>query len=164
MIASHLLLSVEDVDTNHVNLGVAVLAGLRRRHLDDLARTRLQHDEAVLAQRRALHGKCGRRTGISGLEVGIIQIGHVAVWWGGYGVGLRVEQMEELLVSNRLWEMFKRFALTAGPERRSTAHTDNNSCSAQRTRFLCDNNSKITRQTRPKVKSEIDAIDARMCA
>ena len=48
------LLAGEDVDADQVDLGVAVLARLRRRHFDDLTRSLLEQHEAVLTQRRAL--------------------------------------------------------------------------------------------------------------
>ena len=44
------LLAGEDVNADHVNLGVSVLAGLRRGHLNDLAGSLLNQHEAVLAQ------------------------------------------------------------------------------------------------------------------
>lgn len=62
------LAAVEDVEGNKMDLGVAVLASLRSRHVNDLARTTFDHNVAVLPKRRALHGKGGRRTGIGGLE------------------------------------------------------------------------------------------------
>ena len=62
------LLGGEDVDGNQMDLGVAVLAGLRGGHLDDLARAVLDDDEAVLPQSRALHGVRGGGTGIGALE------------------------------------------------------------------------------------------------
>ena len=48
------LLASEDVKADKVDLRVTVLAGLRGRHVDNLAREALQNDEAVLAERRAL--------------------------------------------------------------------------------------------------------------
>lgn len=74
------LFAGEDVDADHVDLGVAVLAGLGGGHFDDLARTSLQHDVTIFAQRRALHREGGGRTGVSGLEVGILHFGH-GCWW-----------------------------------------------------------------------------------
>ena len=62
------LLASEDVDGDKMDLGVAVLASLRGRHVDDLARTVLNHNEAVLPQGRALHGEGSRGAGIGGLE------------------------------------------------------------------------------------------------
>lgn len=55
--------------TGLTDLSVAVLAGLGGGHLNDLAGSTFQHDEAVLAQGRALHGVGGRRPGITCLEV-----------------------------------------------------------------------------------------------
>lgn len=51
-----------------MDLGVTVLASLRGGHLNDLAGAVLDHDVAVLAERRALHGKSGRSTGIGAIE------------------------------------------------------------------------------------------------
>jgi hypothetical protein len=62
------LLRSEDVDGNQMDLGVTVLAGLRGGHLDDLAGTVLDDDEAVLPQSRTLHGVGGGGTGIGALE------------------------------------------------------------------------------------------------
>ena len=62
------LLSSEDINGNQVDLGVTVLAGLGGRHVDDLARAVLDHDETVLAQSRALHGVGGRRAGVGRVE------------------------------------------------------------------------------------------------
>lgn len=62
------LLGGEDVDGDKVDLGVAVLASLGGRHIDNLAGAALDDDETVLAQSRALHGKGQRRTGVSRVE------------------------------------------------------------------------------------------------
>lgn len=62
------LLAGEDVDGDKVDLGVTVLASLGGRHVDNLAGAALDHDEAVLAEGRALHGESGRRTGVRRLE------------------------------------------------------------------------------------------------
>lgn len=62
------LLASEDVDSDKMDLGVTVLASLGGRHVDDLARTVLDHNEAVLPQGRTLHGEGGRGAGIGGLE------------------------------------------------------------------------------------------------
>jgi hypothetical protein len=58
------LLAGENIDGNKMDFGVAMLASLGGRHIDDLAGAVLDHDEAVLPQGRALHGISGRRTGI----------------------------------------------------------------------------------------------------
>jgi len=62
------LLAGEDVDGDKMDLGVAVLTSLGGRHVDDLAGTVLDHNEAVLPQGGALHGEGGRGAGIGGLE------------------------------------------------------------------------------------------------
>lgn len=62
------LLTGEDIDGNKMDLCVTMLASLGGRHIDDLAGTVLDHDEAVLPQGRALHGEGGRGAGIGGLE------------------------------------------------------------------------------------------------
>lgn len=49
------LLASENVNCDQVNLCVAVLAGLRGTHFDNLAGATLDDDETVLAERRALH-------------------------------------------------------------------------------------------------------------
>jgi len=51
-----------------MDLGVSVLASLRSRHVDNLARAVLDDDETVLSQSRALHRKGGRGTGVGRLE------------------------------------------------------------------------------------------------
>lgn len=63
------LLAGEDVEGNEMDLGVTVLARLGGGHVDDLAGTALDHNEAVLAQGRALHGVGERRAGIGGVEL-----------------------------------------------------------------------------------------------
>ena len=50
------LLAGKDIDSDKVDLSVAVFASLRGRHVDDLAGAVLDADEAVLSQGRALHG------------------------------------------------------------------------------------------------------------
>lgn len=62
------LLGSEDVNGNQMDLGVTVLSGLGGGHLDNLAGTVLDDDEAVLPQSRALHGEGGGGTGIGALE------------------------------------------------------------------------------------------------
>jgi len=61
-------LASEDINSDEMDLGVAVLASLGSRHVDDLARTILDHDETVLPQGRALHGEGSRGAGIGGIE------------------------------------------------------------------------------------------------
>jgi len=62
------LLASKDVDSNKMNLSVAVLSGLRGGHVDNLARTALDHDVTVFAQSGTLHGEGGRRTSVGALE------------------------------------------------------------------------------------------------
>jgi hypothetical protein len=66
------LLAGEDVGGDKVNLGVTVLASLGGGHVNDLAGTVLDHNVAVLAQSRALHGEGERGSGISRLEGDIV--------------------------------------------------------------------------------------------
>ena len=61
-------LASEDIDGDEMDLGMTVLAGLGGGHVDDLARSVLDNNEAVLSQGRALHGKSGRGAGIGRLE------------------------------------------------------------------------------------------------
>jgi hypothetical protein len=62
------LLGSEDVNGNQMDLCVTVLSGLGGGHLDNLAGTVLDDDEAVLPQGRTLHGVRGGGTGIGALE------------------------------------------------------------------------------------------------
>lgn len=62
------LLAGEDIDGDEMDFGVAVLAGLRRTHLDDLAGAALDDDKAVLPQSRALHWISGRGASIGALK------------------------------------------------------------------------------------------------
>ena len=62
------LLAGEDVDSDKVDLGVAVLASLGGGHVDDLAGAALDDYETVLSQGRALHGEGRRRTGVGRVE------------------------------------------------------------------------------------------------
>jgi hypothetical protein len=62
------LLAGEDVNGNEMDFGVAVFAGLRGRHFDDLAGAVLDDDETVLPQSGTLHGIGGRGTGIGALK------------------------------------------------------------------------------------------------
>lgn len=66
------LLSGEDIGGDKVNLGVTVLSGLGGGHVNDLAGTVLDHNVAVLAQSRALHGVGERSSGISRVESDIV--------------------------------------------------------------------------------------------
>ena len=50
-----------------MDLGVTVLASLGSRHVDDLARTTLDDDVAVLSEGRALHGE-----GIGGTSISLV--------------------------------------------------------------------------------------------
>jgi len=75
------LLPGENVNRDKMDLGVTVFASLRRGHFDDLARTVLDDDEAVLPQGRALHRVGGRGTGIGALE-GMLMLG-IIVGHGG---------------------------------------------------------------------------------
>lgn len=66
------LLSSEDVEGDQMDLGVTVLAGLGSRHVDNFAGPVLDHNEAVLAQSRALHWVGQRRASIGGIEGDIV--------------------------------------------------------------------------------------------
>ena len=93
------LLASEDVNSNEMDLGVAVLAGLGRAHFDDLARAALDDDESVLAEGRALHRIGSGSTGIGALKGVLMLLGklvstswiedaaraHAPVWWGRSG-------------------------------------------------------------------------------
>jgi len=78
------LLASEDVDGNKMDLCVTVLASLGGRHINDLAGTVLDHDEAVLAESRALLGKGGGGASIGALEGMLLMlgvVGHDAGCW-----------------------------------------------------------------------------------
>ena len=62
------LLAGEDINGNKMDLGVTVLASLRGGHVDNLARSVLNHNESVLSQGGTLHGEGGRGTGVGRLE------------------------------------------------------------------------------------------------
>jgi len=62
------LLASEDVNSNKMDLCMAMLASLGSRHVHDLAGTVLNDDEAVLPQGRALHGVGGGGASISRIE------------------------------------------------------------------------------------------------
>lgn len=75
------LLAGEDVNGNKMDLGVAVFAGLRGRHFDDLAGAVFDDDETVLPQGGTLHGVGGRGTGIGALK-GVLML-RIVVGHGG---------------------------------------------------------------------------------
>ena len=62
------LLASEDVDGDQVDLGVTVLTSLGGRHVNNLAWSALDHNVAVLAESRTLHGESGRGAGVGTLE------------------------------------------------------------------------------------------------
>ena len=66
------LLAGEDIGGNQVDLGVTVLSSLGGRHVNDLARAVLDHNVAVLAQSRTLHGVGQRGAGIGRIEGDIV--------------------------------------------------------------------------------------------
>ena len=83
----------ENIESNHVDFGVAVLSGLGGGHLNNLAGAVLKmnmvtifypdtddgyldHDESSFAKSRALHGEGGGGPSISSSKV-IILIGHL---------------------------------------------------------------------------------------
>jgi len=72
------LLASEDVESDQVDLCVTVLASLGGGHVDDLAWTTLDDDEAVLSQGGTLHGVGGRGTSVGGLE-GVLMLQEVEV-------------------------------------------------------------------------------------
>jgi hypothetical protein len=62
------LLAGEDIESNQMDLSVAVLASLRGGHINDLAWATLDDNEAVLSQGGTLHRVGGRGTGIGRLK------------------------------------------------------------------------------------------------
>lgn len=62
------LLAGKDIDGDEMDLGVTVLSGLGGAHFNDFARAALDNNEAVFAERRALHRVGERGAGISALE------------------------------------------------------------------------------------------------
>lgn len=71
------LFAVKNVDTDQVDFSMTVLSSFRSGHLDNLARTTLEHDETVLAEGRALHGEGGGGTGVPSLEMCVFNVTHV---------------------------------------------------------------------------------------
>jgi hypothetical protein len=90
------LLAGEDIGGNQVNLGVTVLSSLGGRHVNDLARAVLDHNVAVLAQSRTLHGEGQRGSGISGLE------GDIVLYWNMLAGASRSDHMAGLRVQHGL--------------------------------------------------------------
>jgi len=66
------LLAGEDIDGDHVNLGVTVLASLGSAHLNNLAGSFVDDHETVLSEGRALHGEGGRGAGIGRVEAVVL--------------------------------------------------------------------------------------------
>jgi hypothetical protein len=66
----------EDIGTNQVNLGVTMLTSLGGGHFNNLTRSTLDDDVAVLSQGRTLHGESERGTGISGFEGLLVIVRH----------------------------------------------------------------------------------------
>jgi hypothetical protein len=73
------LFTGEQIDGDHMDLCVTVLAGLGGRHLHDFAGATLDHNVTALPERGALHGEGLGGAGVSGSEIEII----------GHFVGLR---------------------------------------------------------------------------
>jgi len=65
-------LTSENIEGNHVDLGVTVLASLGGGHLNNLAWPVLDHYKSTLAKGRALHGEGGRSPRIPLVEIKII--------------------------------------------------------------------------------------------
>ena len=70
------LLTSKNIQRNQMHLCVAVFACLGRRHLRNFAGAILNHDEAVLAQSRALHRIRRRGASIDALERMLLML-----WW-----------------------------------------------------------------------------------
>lgn len=63
------LLAGEDIDSNQMDFSMTVFASLGGGHIDDLAGTVLDADEAIFSQSRALHRvSCGRAGIGSGIK------------------------------------------------------------------------------------------------
>lgn len=70
------LLLTEDVEGDHVNFSVTVLASLGSGHIDDLAGFALDHDEFTLSESRALLWVSKGSSGLSSFEFVIFVIRH----------------------------------------------------------------------------------------
>ena len=68
------LLLGEDVKSSQMDLCVAVFASLGCRHVDDLAGTAFDDDEAVLPQGRALHRERHRGAGVASGFEGVLML------------------------------------------------------------------------------------------
>ena len=64
----------EYVDTDQVHLGVTMFPRLGGGHFDDLARAALQHDEAVLAEGRALLRERRAGTGVALAQKLVVEV------------------------------------------------------------------------------------------
>jgi gamma-glutamyltranspeptidase len=69
-------LLTEDVEGDHVNFSVTVLASLGSGHIDDLAGFALDHDEFTLSESRALLWVSKGSSGLSSFEFVIFVIRH----------------------------------------------------------------------------------------
>ena len=69
-------LLTEDVEGDHVNFSVTVLAGFGSGHIDDLAGFALDHDEFTLSESRALLWVGKGSSGLSSFEFVIFVIRH----------------------------------------------------------------------------------------
>ena len=75
-------LSYSPILCPRTDLSVAVLAGLRGGHLNDLAGSAFQHHMPVFAQGWALHGEGGRRPGIRLVELSVLHDCWICHFWG----------------------------------------------------------------------------------
>lgn len=69
------LLAGENINSNKMDLSMAVFASLGGRHVNNLARAVLDDNKAVLPQGRALHRIGGRGASIGGIE-GVLMLGY----------------------------------------------------------------------------------------
>jgi len=77
------LLASENIDSDQVNFGVTVFAGFGGAHLNDLARTALDDDKAVLTEGRALHriGSGGARIrALESVTLMLCVVRHIDRW------------------------------------------------------------------------------------